>query len=492
LPRGCEEWLNPFEQFWTTREGGEWSLLLEDLMTAWQSTRIGRRLPVALFLGTLGLGLVTPAWAETGAGAELTLAEAVKVALERHPALRAATHQAAAAAAGVDQARAAFLPRLDFSEGVTRSDNPVYAFGSLLNQGRFAAADFAVDRLNHPDPISNWRTNIAGSLPLFQGGRAVLGYQQAQLGREAAERGLARIEQEVIFGVIRAYYGVLLAREAQATVEAALRTAEANLVSAQGRFEAGIVVASDALAARVRLARLKEEAIAAANQARLAQAALNEAMGVTLDQAYQITGRLDLPPVRHERLEGLDALARDRRPDYLRAFIEEQKSAKEVLRAQGAWLPTLRLLGNFEINNHRLTSEGQESWSVGVVLNWNLFNGGADRARIAEVQANYQRAAAIRARLANAIGLEIREAFLALQTARERVGVAREAVTQAEESMRIVQDRYEAGMTTIVELLDSETVLTAARTNVTRALYEATVGEARLALSLGTLDRARF
>jgi outer membrane protein TolC len=96
---------------------------------------------------------------------------------------------------------------------------------------------------------------------------------------------------------------------------------------------------------------------------------------------------------------------------------------------------------------------------------------------------------ALRERLASAIGLEVRDAFLALKTARERLAVAQTAVGQAEESLRIVQDRYDAGLTTIVELLDSETALTAARTNLTRARYEASVGQARLDLSLGTLDR---
>jgi len=459
-------------------------------MKARRLTRLGWLILSLLLVGAPG----TSAWAqgETGRSADLALADAVKLALEKHPALRAAGHQAAAAAAGVNQARAGFLPRVDFSEGVTRSDNPVYAFGSLLNQGRFTAADFAVDRLNHPNPISNWRTNIGGSVPLFMGGRTVLGYQQAELGRESAERGRARVEHEVIFAVVRAYYGILLAQEAQATVEAAVRTAEANLSAAAARHEAGVAVASDALAARVRLARLKEKAIAAANQVRLARASLNDAMGVALDQSYRITGRLDLSPLRYDRLEGLEDLAREQRPDYRQATLEEQRLEKEVLRAKGAFLPTMHLMGNYEINNHRFSSDGQDSWAVGVVLNWNLFSGGADHARLVEAQANHQRATALRERLASAIALEVRDAFLALQTARERVTVAKDAVTYAEESLRIVQDRYDAGLTTIVELLDSETALTAARTNLTRTLYDATVGQTRLDLSLGTLDRARF
>jgi outer membrane protein len=443
-----------------------------------------------LLLGTLG----TSASAQVASrpSDELALGDAVKLALEKQPALGAASSLAAAAAAGVDQALAGFLPRVDFSEGFTRSDNPVYAFGTLLNQGRFTAADFAVDKLNHPDPISNWRTNIGGSVPLFMGGRTILGYQQAQLGRESAERGRARVEHEVIFGVVRAYYGILLAQEAQATVEASVRTAEANLAAAEARNEAGVAVASDVLAARVRLARLKEEAIAAANQVKLARASLNDAMGVALDRSYTITGHLDLVPLQHDRLEGLEEQALQHRPDYRQAVLEEQRLQKEVLRAKGAFLPTMHFVGNYEINNQQFTSEGQDSWTVGVVLNLNLFNGGADRARLVEAQANEQRAVALRERLAKAIGLEVHDAFLALQTARERVTVAKDAVTQAEESLRIVQDRYDTGLTTIVELLDNETALTAARTNLTRTLYDATVGQAKLDLSLGTLDRARF
>lgn len=443
-----------------------------------------------LFCGILALA--GTAWGAAPPAADLTLPGAIKLALEKHPALRVAEYHAAAAASGVEQARAGFLPRVDVSEGVMRSDNPVYAFGSLLNQGRFTSADFAVDKLNHPDPITNWRTNLSGSVPLFLGGRTVLGYQQAQLGRDVAELGRSRAEQEVIFGVIRSYTAVLLSREAHATVVAAVRTAKANLAAAEARYDAGVVVASDALAARVRLARLQEEAIAAANQVRLSRVALNEAMGLPLEQPHQVTGGLAIPPLTHARLDGLDDLARAHRPDYRQLDLEVQRLEKEVLRTKGALLPSMHLLGNYEINNNQFAGNGQDSWSVGVILNLNLFNGGADRARIVEAQAHHQRAIAQRERVGNAIGLEVHDAFLAHQTARERIAVAREAVTQAEESLRIVQDRYDAGLTTIVELLDSETALTASRTNLTRTLYDATVSQARLDLSLGQLDRARF
>lgn len=447
---------------------------------------------MAALLFLAGAALPSTPAAEPAPGEELDLARAVALALERHPALRAAGHQVAATAAGVDQARAGFLPRLEFSEGLTRSDNPVYAFGTLLNQGRFTAADFAVSKLNSPDPISNWRANLSGSLPLFLGGRTTLGYQQAEIGRQAAELERGRVAQEVVFGVVRGYHAVLLAQEALATVQAAVRTAQATLAAAEARYQAGMVVASDTLAARVRLSRLEQEAIAAANHLRLSRAALNEAMGLPLESPHRIGGRMELPPAPDLPLEGLADLARQHRPDYRRATLEERRVEKEVAKAKGALLPSLHLMGNYEVNNYRFASTGQDSWSVGLLLSLNLFNGGGDRARIVEAQENHRRASALTERLGNTIGLEAHDAFLAHQTARERVAVARESVQQAEESLRIVQERYRAGLTTIVELLDSETALTATRTDLIRTLYDAIVSQARLELSLGRLDPARF
>ena len=459
-------------------------------MRSWNMAGIRRTVLTLLFIGVWGMA--TSATAQTESAADLSLAAAVRQALGSHPALRAAGHQVAAVATGIDQARAGFLPRVDFSEGVSRSDNPVYAFGALLNQGRFTAADFAVPKLNSPDPITNWRTNLSGSMPLFMGGRIYLGYEQAQIGRQAADLGRARLEQEVIFGVVRAYHAVLLGQEALGAVETAVHTAEANLAAAEARYAAGVVVASDALAARVRLSRLKEEVIATANQLRLSRAALNEAMGLPLGSPHRISGTMDLTPPTHDRLEGLVELARQHRPDYRQAALEEQRLEKEIVKVKGALLPTVHLMGNYEINNYRFASDGQDSWSVGLLLNLNLFNGGGDLARIVEAQENHRRMSALKERLGNAIGLEVHDAFLAHRTARERVAVARETVQHAEEGLRIVKDRYGAGLTTIVELLDSETALTATRTNLIRTLYDATVSEARLELGLGRLDRARF
>lgn len=431
------------------------------------------------------------AWAQEAAKG-LTLTQAIEIALEKSPLLQAARHQVEAAVAGVDRARAGFFPKLDLGESFTRADNPVFAFSSKLNQGRFTQADFDVNRLNNPEATSNFRTNLSFAQPIYTGGKVSIGFEQAKLNRAATVQGFDRTRQEVIFQVARAYYRVLLAQADLEVVRSAIQAAEANLNLARARFEAGLVVESDVLSADVRLASLKEQEIIAQNQLILAQAALNDVMGLPLDEPFEIRDRLIQRPARSERLEELERLALTRRPDYQRLGFEERASERGIALARAEFLPTLRATATYELNHLSFAANGQDSWFVGVIFQWNLFNGFGDRAKVAEARAGFKRIQATRAGMASRIRLEVKDAFLKLKAAEERIGVAKGAVTQAEESLRIVKDRYEVGLTSIVDLLANESALTQARGNLTLALYDYNVGLANLELALGTISGDSF
>src|SRR5262249_35209034 len=150
-----------------------------------------------------------------------------------------AQHQVEAATAEIAQARAAFLPKLQAHESFTWADNPVFAFSSKLNQGRFGQDDFAVRRLNHPPTAQNFQTSLGLEQPLYTGGKATLGLKQAELQHQASTYSLTRQQQDVILQVVKAYYGVLRAQADLEVLRAALHAAEANRSLAQVRFEAG-------------------------------------------------------------------------------------------------------------------------------------------------------------------------------------------------------------------------------------------------------------
>ena len=115
---------------------------------------------VVLSIATLWLTCVS---ASAQQPSSLTLRQAVTIALEKNPLRKAAIADTKAASAGMREARSFLMPHLSFSETATRSDDPVYVFGSKLRQQRFTTADFALNQLNSPLPFGNFSTRFAGT-----------------------------------------------------------------------------------------------------------------------------------------------------------------------------------------------------------------------------------------------------------------------------------------------------------------------------------------
>ncbi len=210
----------------------------------------------------------------------LTLSQAVKIALEQNPQRKAALANTKAASADVDEARSFLLPRITFSATATRGNDPVYVFGTKLRQQGFLTADFALNKLNTPTPFSNFATRFGGTWSLFDSFASWRTVNRAERVKEASTHQLARAEQEIIFHVVDSYYGVLLANKQRELCEQALKTARAILDRSKDRLESGVVVESDTLSARVRLAARKQELIRAQNNLMLAHAQLITAIDV--------------------------------------------------------------------------------------------------------------------------------------------------------------------------------------------------------------------
>ncbi len=185
------------------------------------------------------------------AQASLTLEEAARLALTTHPAIDAAGADVGAATAGVRVAQAGLLPRLAWSGGYTRSNNPVFAFGTLLTQQRFTEADFAVDRLNHPAAAQNFQSVLSVEQTVFDANRTTHAVRAARVQEEmSAEERRAR-ELDVLMGVATAYFGVALAAERVRVAELGVTSADADARRAQARLDSGMTTKADLLAVQV-------------------------------------------------------------------------------------------------------------------------------------------------------------------------------------------------------------------------------------------------
>lgn len=421
---------------------------------------------------------------EPGGVVPITRSKAVSLAILQHPRLKEMQSRQEIAAERITQARAGFWPRISFVERYSRTNTPMWAFGTKLNQEVITQADFDPERLNHPDAIDNFASALMFNWSLFDSGRSWFGSRQALEGSAVADLAYKKTSQQVIAGTATAYDGVLLALSHRQVIDQAILLAEAHLRLVTERFQAGFVVKSDYLRAQVRLSDLKQRRHMAESRVAVAGAALNAAMGEPVDRRYLPADTLDIRPAAGRTVEEWISMALAQRPELEQLAKQEAIALAEISKQKASHLPSLSLFGNYEMNTERFDHSG-DSYTVGAMVEVPIFSGFSDVSRTREARAAAEEVRARRRDMVAGIEVETRQAFYETASARERIGVAESAVGMAEENRRIVSDRYKNGLLTIVELLDAETVLQEAKTNLYQALYDYRVSNVRLQLAAG-------
>jgi TolC family type I secretion outer membrane protein len=417
----------------------------------------------------------------------ITLEQAVGTALAKNPALKAAQEETEAARAQTNQARAALYPRVDFSQGFTRGNNPVYVFGTLLMQRQFTAANFALSTLNTPTPLDNFQTRLEGQMLLFDWGRTRQRIGGAKRMETAAEFEAEQARQDLILRVVRAYYGVVVARENLAAAREAYRTAEANEARVRSLAAAGLVVSSDLLSAQVFRAQMKDREIRADNQLQLARMMLSNEMGLGPEPTAEPVDRLEEAGAEARAIDEWERIALAERPALRAAVLRHQAAEKNRSLARAEFGPRVGLFANFERDAETLGGSSGTNWTAGARLEINLFEGGADRYRLAEANARERQASNQVDWFRSGVRLEVRQAYLEMQAAKQRVEAARGSAEQAGESLRILQNRYDAGLATMTDLLRGQTAALEARTGYLAALYDWHVALAQLERTAGKL-----
>jgi outer membrane protein TolC len=386
----------------------------------------------------------------------LSLPDAVRMTLANNPLHRAAVADTKATSAGVREARAPLLPKITFAENFTGGNDPVFVFGAKLRQQEFTARDFALNNLNRPTPMGNYASRFFGQWNLFDSTQSWKALDRARYLSFAANEQLNRTDQELVFQTVQAYYGVLLAQKQVQVAEDAVKTVEAIQHDSRARVESGLAVDSDLLSAQVQASARQQELIERQNELALAQTRLALAMGASADTAYQPKESLEERTFPSTDVNQLEKMALETRPDLKRSEWERSAQDKSVAMAKAAFGPRLNAFGSWEEDSHSVGWTGANNWVAGAELQFDLFAGGSKRAALAREKALQERAAAGYAGFQDAVRLEVRSAYYQFNAAQQQVKVARSAIAQADESLRIDQNRYEGGLITVTALLQVE------------------------------------
>ncbi|HLK49434.1 MAG TPA: TolC family protein [Bryobacteraceae bacterium] len=417
----------------------------------------------------------------------LALRDAVRLALRANPAIVAASESMAGAQTRIDQARGGRLPKVNYSESFTRSDNPVYVFSSLLTQHQFGAGNFELGPLNRPDALNNFQSQLSFEQTLYDGGQTHQAVKAAGLGRQMSEEEARSVRMKTIAAAARAYYDAVLARESLKTAEQAVRSATADLKRAENVRAAGLSTDVDVLSIRVHLAEVTEQRIRRAADLDVARAALNDSLGLPLDTEHALTTGLSAADGPEMGAEQLESDARRERPELRQARLAADLARTQADSSRSLLWPQVSFRSMVELDRQGLVTRGGANWLASVSVRWNVFNGFSDKARIAEAEHSVRRAYADAQRADSAVRLQVRRAHADWRAAEERIEVARAAVAEAEESLRITQNRYEAGMSNVTDLLRNETAFLESQTRYLAAVHDQRVAALMIEFAAGRL-----
>jgi outer membrane protein TolC len=417
----------------------------------------------------------------------LTLERAVQAAVARNASLRAARAGIDEAAAVAAEARSGGFPRISLTESWQRGNQPVFVFSSLLSARRFAANNFAIDALNHPDPVGFVRLGVGVEQLLFDGGRQRSTVTAATLRRRISETSTSEAAAALAVATTQVFGRIVSSEAAWRAAEAGAAAAREDLARAERRRDAGVATDADVLALVVHVADLRQRGIQAEGDAATARAELNRLMGGSIDAPVRVVEPADVPPDEVGEQPNVTALLAEAdaaRPELKRAHASEQIAQAVRGQARAALIPQVAAQAAFDVNGTRFTDRAS-SWIVGGELRWTFSTGGAELAGMKAAAAALARTRAEAEEARAAVHVDVVSALRRVEAARARYLVSRAAVDQARESQRIVRDRFDAGIAAVNDVLRASTAVLDADANRVGALVDAMVASATLRRALG-------
>ena len=419
----------------------------------------------------------TTAQAET-----LTLQRAIAMALAANADVDAARAAQAEAAADRDAASRLWMPRVTLEEGWQRGDQPVFVFGSLLAQQRFTEANFAVQSLNHPAPLSNYRAALLLRQSIFDGGdsRARADAAAAIFALSGADH--RSVQADTAVAVVRAYGDALIAEANGRVARAAIQSATQDVSRTEARRDQGRATAADVLSLKVHLAEMQARAISADGDIRIARAQLNSVLGVAIDTDWELVP----PPVTTPRITPALDVSLVNRPDVMSAAIQVDAADAAARQTRALLMPRIGVEGGYEWNGNTWTDRAA-AWLVGVRAELSLSLGGSEVARARAAAHAVERARAQKASVERSARVDLLAARERLDAALAREDVAIGAVSHARESERIIRERYEAGLAGVTDVLHAADAVLAAESLEITSHVDAVVASVMLDRALGRI-----
>lgn len=407
---------------------------------------------------------------------DIDLKSAVQTAIENNRDIRISEYTLKEAEAAVSEAAAAKNPSLSYTWSAARAKTT----GTTTVQAAGVSRD--VWYKNFTNRYSN---GLNVSWVLWTGGQVEGLIDAARYQRSAAEEALYLQEAATKLSATEAYYQYLEAINLADVAKESVDNLTGHMTNVQQQYDAGIVAKLDVLSSNVSLANAKQSAITAENSVELAEANLNNIMRLPMNTHLVPTDTNFPEPEFSITLDQALAMADAARWEIAQAKYAYLAAKEQVRVAKAGYLPSISVSGGYSWSDDEFAGFDNEGWSVAGGLSWSLFDGGATGAKVKSAKAAMAAAEETYHQAQESVALEVRQDYLNILSAKEKIRATEAAVAEAEEAYKIARVRYQSGVGINLDVLDAQLNLNSARTNYITAMYDYNVGLATLEKAIG-------
>lgn len=423
---------------------------------------------------TMGLLLqISVAFAAPAASAptELTLEQAVNMALTNNPTGKIAVYDFEAAKGTLTATRSYRWPTLT----ATHKDTWTW-HGEKYNDKYYGGNRNFVD-----DQFSNALTL---SWTLWSGNKVESQISQAKLALDSSQWNVAATRQQLKYNATEAYFKFMAARDTVKLSEESVERLERYLRDVNVQFNVGIVAKVDVLRSEVSLAQAKQTLIEARNAYDLAKANLNNIVGLPLTTELSIKGELTYEKFEQDLAACVDAALR-KRPEIFQSTDNAKSAQEAVTIAKAGYLPSVSATAQTAWYNDQFPGGNNYNWTVYLTTNWNLLDSGLTAGNVKKAVEGYKKAQEQLKQTVDTVRLDVRSVYLSLKSYDQSIQTSKASVGLAEEDYRIKVIRYRAGVGTNLDVLDAQVALTTAKNNYLQAMYNYNNYRAKLDKAMG-------
>jgi outer membrane protein len=436
---------------------------------------------VTLLLVVLAVGFSPCIHAQDSAA--LTLQEAVQIALAQHPDVEKARAAADLLKGRIREVRAQAFPEVNFGANVIRWRDP-----SLLNASGLDKFPEELRNALVPTSVNLFDYSVRLKQPLYTAGKVGTALKLASTEAEGAAIDIDRAKQDLALEVVKAFLGLLWTEHARDLAAETQQQRKQHAEMARTRFHNGVATEVDVLRSEVSVANGAPELVRAENAIRQARALLNFYLVRPTDFTTRAVGKFEEKPWTPTDLNRLTERAINNRPELLRLRINERSAATlhDLARAESRM--RLDLTSSYGVTSRlpeNLLNTLYTGWTVGVNFTLPIFDGFRRSGMVEQALASERTTRLERQRSEQQVRLSVQQGLDELTAAHETILSARANIGQAERVLLMTQNNYKYGAATTLDIVDAQTALSVARTNLLRGLFDHSVARAHLLWVLG-------